>query len=82
MRAGRQRQGKVDLGDDPDIYLARVDWRADGNALLVQRESRDQKRLDLLSVDPATGRSTILFTERRRPGSTSTTISSRCATAA
>jgi len=54
---------KVDLGPDPDIYLARVDWTADGGALLVQRESRDQKRLDMLRVDPATGRSTILFSE-------------------
>jgi dipeptidyl-peptidase-4 len=54
---------KVDLGPDSDIYLARVDWTADGSALLVQRESRDQKRLDLLRVDPATGQSTILFTE-------------------
>lgn len=57
---------KVDLGADSDIYLARVDWTPDGRALLVQRESRDQKRLDLLSVDPATGRSTVLFTETAR----------------
>ena len=31
--------------------------------LYVQRESRDQKRLDLLAVDPATGRAAALFTE-------------------
>src|SRR5207237_6656809 len=54
---------KVDLGADPDIYLARVNWTRDGSALLVQRETRDQKRLDMLRVDPATGKSTILFTE-------------------
>ena len=54
---------KVDLGPNPDIYLARVHWTRDGSRLLVQRQSRDQKRLDLLSVDPATGRSTILLTE-------------------
>ena len=54
---------KVDLGADPDIYLARVDWTPDGNTLLVQRESRDQKRLDMLSVDPANGRSRVLFSE-------------------
>ncbi len=54
---------KVDLGTETDIYLARVDWTADGAALLVQRQSRDQKKLDLLRVDPATGRSEILFTE-------------------
>jgi dipeptidyl-peptidase-4 len=54
---------KVDLGADADIYLARVDWTPDGSALLVQRESRDQKRLDMLSIDPATGRSRVLFSE-------------------
>lgn len=54
---------KVDLGSEPDYYLARVDWTADGSALLVQRQSRDQRRLDMLRVDPATGRSTILFSE-------------------
>jgi dipeptidyl-peptidase-4 len=64
MRPDGSARVKVDLGEDPDFYLARVNWRADGGALLVQRESRDQKRLDLLSVDPATGRSTLVFTER------------------
>lgn len=54
---------KVDLGTETDIYLARVDWTADGSALLVQRESRDQKRLDMLKVDPETGASTVLFSE-------------------
>jgi dipeptidyl-peptidase-4 len=54
---------KVDLGPNPDIYLARVDWSKDGQTLYVQRESRDQKRLDMLAVDPATGKSRILFSE-------------------
>ncbi|WP_413069011.1 DPP IV N-terminal domain-containing protein [Sphingomonas sp. 1P08PE] len=55
---------KVNLGTEPDIYLARVDWVPDGTALLVQRQSRDQRRLDMLRVDPATGRATLLFSER------------------
>ena len=54
---------KVDLGSDPDIYLARVDWAKDGSVLYVQRESRDQQRLEMLKVDPATGQSTLLFVE-------------------
>lgn len=57
-------QVKVDLGPDPDIYLARVDWTPDGSALLVQRQSRDQRTLDMLVVDPATGASRVMFTER------------------
>ena len=64
MRPDGSGRVKVDLGSDPDIYLARVDWTPDGSALLVQRESRDQKTLDMLRVDPATGKSVVLFTER------------------
>src|SRR3546814_6887105 len=35
---------KVDMGADPDIYLARVHWSADGDTLYVERENRDQTR--------------------------------------
>jgi len=54
---------KAELGSDPDYYLARVDWAKDGRSLYVQRLSRDQKRLDMLRVDPKTGRSGVLFSE-------------------
>ena len=54
---------KVDLGADPDIYLARVNWASDGRTLYVQRLSRDQKTLDLLSVDPATGASRVIVSQ-------------------
>jgi len=64
MKADGAGRVKVDLGTNPDIYLARVDWTPDGKTLLVQRESRDQKTLDMLRVDPTTGKSTVLFTER------------------
>ena len=63
MAADGSGRVKVDLGGDPDIYLARVDWSQDGKTLLVQRESRDQKTLDVLAVDPATGAAKTLFTE-------------------
>jgi dipeptidyl-peptidase-4 len=62
-RQGGERV-KVDLGSNPDIYLARVNWSADGRTLYVQRQSRDQKTLDLLSVDPATGASRVIVTQR------------------
>ncbi|MXO64460.1 prolyl oligopeptidase family serine peptidase [Altererythrobacter endophyticus] len=57
---------EVDLGPDRDIYLARVDWAPDGSALYVQRENREQTRLDMLKVDPATGKSQLLFSEQAR----------------
>jgi len=63
IRPDTGAQVQVDLGADKDIYLARVDWAPDGRTLYVQRQSRDQKRVDLLAVDPATGQSRLLFSE-------------------
>jgi dipeptidyl-peptidase-4 len=61
LAAGSRLQ--VDLGANADVYLPRVDWFPDGNGLAVQRQSRDQKTLELLRVDPLTGRSRVLLTE-------------------
>jgi dipeptidyl-peptidase-4 len=63
MRPDGSAKVKADLGSNPDVYLTRVNWAKDGKSLLVQRMSRDQKALDVLRIDPATGRSTLLFTE-------------------
>jgi dipeptidyl-peptidase-4 len=59
---GQQPPVTVDLGPDPDIYLARVKWLAP-DRLVIVRQPRDQSRLDLLDVDPATGRTTPILTE-------------------
>ena len=53
----------VDLGANQDIYLVRADWSSDGKALLFQRQSRDQKTLQLVSVDAATLAQRVLITE-------------------
>jgi len=54
---------QVDLGENKDIYLGRVNWAVDGSVAYVQRLSRDQKTLDLLSVDPATGQSRVIASQ-------------------
>ncbi len=54
---------KVDLGPSSDIYLGRVDWARDAKTLYVQRLTRDQKRLDLLAVDVATGAAKVILSE-------------------
>jgi dipeptidyl-peptidase-4 len=54
---------KVDLGEETDIYIARVDWAPD-DYLYVQRQNREQTVLDMLRVDPATGESEVWFTEK------------------
>ncbi|WP_317204415.1 alpha/beta fold hydrolase [Janthinobacterium sp.] len=60
-QTGERRQ--VALGAEEDIYLVRADWSASGKALLYQRQSRDQKRLELVSVDAATLAQRTLITE-------------------
>ncbi len=53
----------IDLGADSDIYLARVNWLPDGKTLAIQRESRDQRRLDLIFADIDTGKTRLVLTE-------------------
>ncbi len=53
----------ANLGDK-DYYLARVAWYPEGDRLLVQRQTRDQKRLDVLSYPVTGGDPRQLFSER------------------
>lgn len=53
----------MDTGENPDVYLARMDWAASPNELLIQRMNRHQNRVDLLLTDAASGRSRVLFSE-------------------
>ena len=53
----------VDLGQDQDIYLARVNWLPDGKTLSVQRESRNQRKLELLFADIDSGKTRTVLTE-------------------
>jgi dipeptidyl-peptidase-4 len=53
----------VDLGAEKDIYLVRADWSSDAHELVFQRETRDQKRLDLVALDPASMAQHLLFSE-------------------
>ena len=45
-------------------YLPRVNWTPDSRQLAVERLSRDQKNLDLLLIDAATGRSRVLLSDK------------------
>jgi len=54
----------LDLGPNPDIYLARVNWTDDSQRVAFQVQSRDQKRLDLIAADLRSGKQATLLTER------------------
>lgn len=55
----------LDTGVDTgaEVYLARLHWRPDGEAIAVQRLHREQDRLDVLLCDPADGACKVLLTE-------------------
>jgi dipeptidyl-peptidase-4 len=55
----------IDLGKNPDIYLARVNWR-DAKHVAFQRQSRDQRTLELVEADLATGKQRTLATEHSK----------------
>ncbi|MEO8452271.1 MAG: DPP IV N-terminal domain-containing protein, partial [Gemmatimonadota bacterium] len=54
---------KIDIGKDPDQLVALVGWRADGAELILTRQDRRYKRLDLLAADATTGATRVLLTE-------------------
>lgn len=58
-----RKKFEVDLGDDKDIYLARVNWLPDGSGLLVQRQNRNQRTLDLIHVDLDSRKSKVILSE-------------------
>ena len=57
---------QLDLGAETDIYLPRVDWFPDSRGIAVQRQSRDQKTLELMRFDALTGRGRVLLTEHSK----------------
>ncbi len=55
---------KVDIGENTDIYIPRLKWTPDANDLVVMRLNRHQNKLDVLYVNPYTGDSRPIFTEK------------------
>ena len=53
----------ADLGAE-DQYLPRVDWFPEGDRLVVQRQSRDQKRLDVVAFPASGGTGQVLWAEQ------------------
>jgi len=60
----------IDLGAEKDIYLVRADWMPTAKALVFQRQTRDQKKLELISVDVASLAQKVLVTETAKTWTT------------
>ncbi len=54
----------LDIGDNKDIYIPRVNWLPDSKQLAVQRQTRDQQTLDLMFFDTQTGKHRKILQER------------------
>jgi len=62
LASGETRE--INLGDNPDMYLARVNYSPDGT-LAVQTQPRNQKTLQLMFVDPDRFKQTVILTEEQ-----------------
>lgn len=62
MNLSTKKTKWVDLGKNKDIYLARAKW-LDSQRLSYQIQSRDQKRLDLMSYNVNNATQSVLLTE-------------------
>ncbi len=56
-------ESKNDPNHNQDIYIPRVAWRPDSNAVLFQRQSRDQQSLELVAHDLSSDSQQVLITE-------------------
>ncbi|QGY46916.1 alpha/beta fold hydrolase [Maribellus comscasis] len=54
----------VDLGEETDIYIPRLNWSPDANDLVVMRLNRRQNQMDIFLANPYTGDSRPLITEK------------------
>jgi dipeptidyl-peptidase-4 len=54
----------MDTGSNSDIYIPRVNWLSDSKHLAIQRLNRPQTVLDILDADAATGKSSVLLTDK------------------
>jgi dipeptidyl-peptidase 4 len=52
----------LENGENPDCYLPRLHWTSE-NRLVVSKLNRKQNQLDLLLVDPGTGKTSLLLRE-------------------
>ncbi|HWK73742.1 MAG TPA: DPP IV N-terminal domain-containing protein, partial [Povalibacter sp.] len=51
----------MEIGDNPDDYIPRLNWTGDSRSLLLQRLTRNHHTLDLLLADAATGKSKPIY---------------------
>lgn len=54
----------MDIGDDTDDYIPRIDWTRNSRYLSIQRLTRDHEHLDLLMADVRNGDTRIVVSDK------------------
>lgn len=54
---------EVETNSSPDIYIIKIEWLNDGSELTFQRLNRFQNKLELIGVNPETGRVRTILVE-------------------
>ncbi|HEX7118984.1 MAG TPA: S9 family peptidase [Longimicrobiales bacterium] len=53
----------MDTGDDTSDYLARMEWAASSDELVIQRLNRHQNRIEVMLADAETGESRVVMSD-------------------
>ena len=53
----------MDIGDDVDDYIPRIDWTRSAETLSIQRLTRDHELLELLFADVESGRTSVIVSD-------------------
>jgi len=53
----------MDIGDNTDDYIPRIDWTRSSKTLSIQRLTRTHKQLDLMLADVESGESTVIVSD-------------------
>jgi dipeptidyl-peptidase-4 len=53
----------MDIGDNPDDYIPRINWTSSPGKLAIQRLRRDHEKLDLLIADVDSGKTTAIVNQ-------------------
>lgn len=57
---------KIDLGEETDIYIPRINWTNSDQALAISRLNRLQNNFELLLANPSTGKTNVIYTESNK----------------
>lgn len=64
LTSGSKKQ--MDIGNETDIYIPRIQWTKDNSVLSIQRMNRLQNKLELLLANTQTGSTQIIYTEENK----------------